>query len=108
MLGLQLAQAVEIAHGYRGVIAGGVGNDLFRGYSPLLQVAPEVVVFLIEAEHLAVATSAMSPEVDLAVHEDQVALQDVGLVLDLAVWVFLKAVTADCEHHADGSIGSEC
>ena len=89
------------------MLAGRVGDDLAGRDPPLLEVLPEGVVLLVQADHLAVPAPAVAAQVDLAVHRDEVALEDVGLVVDLAVGVLAEAVAADGQHHPQRRIRAE-
>ena len=60
VLGLEVAEAVEVAHRDRPHVAGRVGHDLAGRDPPLLEVLPEGVVLLVQAHHLAVAALAVA------------------------------------------------
>src|SRR5439155_8931097 len=78
---------------------GRVGQDLAGGRPPLLEVVPEAVRPFVQARHLAVAAAAEAAEIDAPIHRDEVALQDVGLVVDLAVGIRGEAAATHGEHH---------
>ena len=62
------------------------------------------VVLLVQAHDLAVAAPADPAQVDGAVHGHQVALQDVGLVVDLPVGVVAEAVAAHGQDHPERQV----
>ena len=66
------------------------------------------VVLLVQAHDLAVPAPADPAQVDRPVHRDEVALQDVGLVVDLAVGVVAEAVAADGQDHPQRHVRAEC
>ena len=58
-------------------------------------------------KHLAMPAPAVAAQVDFAVHGDQVALQDIALVLDRAIGVLAEAVAADGQDHPQRGIGPQ-
>jgi len=106
MLGLQVAKPVLVAHGDRPGVGQRVRDDLARRRSPLLEVLPERVILLIQAHYLAMPTATHPAQVDAAVHCDEVALEDVRLVVDRAVRILGEAGAADREHHSKRGIGT--
>ena len=101
VLRLEPAQAIGVAHRDRHHVVRRVLDDLARRHAPLLEVLPQAVVLVVQADHLAVAAPAVPPQVDRSVLHDQVALQDVGRVVDLAVGVLGEAVAADGQDHPE-------
>ena len=99
VLGLEIAEAIHVAHRDGTGVAGRVGRDLTCRDAPLLEVLPEGVILLVEARHLAVAAAADAAQIDGAVHRDEVALEDVRLVVDLPVGVLAEAAAADGQDH---------
>ena len=107
VLRLEPAQAIGVAHRDRHHVVRRVLDDLARRDAPLLEVLPEAVVLVVQADHLAVAAPAVPPQVDRSVLHDEVALEDVGRVVDLAVGVLGEAVPADGEDHAERRVRAE-
>ena len=58
VLGLEVAQAVEVAHRDRAGVGGPVGDDLPGGDPPLLELLPQRAVLLVQPDDLAVAAAA--------------------------------------------------
>ena len=107
VLRLEIAQAVEVAHRDGPDVVRDVGRDLAGGDPPRLEALPQRMVLLVQADDLTVATLAMAPQVDGAVHRHEVPLEDVRFVVDLAVRVVGKAAAADGQHHPEGQVRSE-
>ena len=99
VLRLEVAETVQVAHRDRPDVVGDVGRDLAGRDAPALQALPQVVVLLVQAHDLAVAALAVAAQVDGAVHRDEVALEDVRLVVDLAVGIVAEALAADGQDH---------
>ena len=107
VLRLQVAEAVQVAHRDRPSIAGAIGHDLAGRDAPLLEVLPEADVLLVQAHHLAVAAPADPAQLDLPVHRDEVALEDVGLVVDLSIRILREAAAADRQDHPERGIRAQ-
>ena len=107
VLGLEVTEAVGVAHRDRGGVARAVGDDLPRRHPPLLERLPQVGVFLVQRDDLAVAAPADPAKVDVAVHRHEIALEDVGLVLDLAIRIVAEAVAAHGQDHAQRGVRAE-
>ena len=107
MLRLEVTETVEIAHRDRPDVLRLVRSEDARRDAPLLEAFPERDVLLVQAHDLAVASLALAPEIDGAVLRDEVALEDVDFVLDLAIRVLAEAAAADRQHHPKGRVGPE-
>jgi hypothetical protein len=107
VLGLEPPEPVRVAHRDGHHVVGGVVDDLAGRHAPLLEVLPQVVVLVVEADDLAVPATAVAAQVHRSVLEHQVALQDVGGVVDLAVRVLTEAAPADGEDHAKRGVRPE-
>ena len=91
-----------------GRVLSGVSGVMTRGGDPpVLELLPEVVVLLVQAHDLAVPAAAHPAQVDRAVHRHQVALEDVGLVVDLAIGVLAEAAPADGQDHPEREVRAE-
>ena len=101
VLGLQVTEALGIAHRDRRVVAWPVRDDLPGRRSPLLERVPERVGLLVERCDLAMPAPAVAPQVDAPVHRDEVALEDVRLVVELAIGVLREAVPAHGQDHPE-------
>ena len=65
------------------------------------------MVLFVQTHHLSVAPLAVAPQVDRAVHRHEVALEDVGLVVDLPIGIVTEALAADGQHHSERQIGAK-
>ena len=107
VLGLEVAEAVEVAHRDRRALPGVSGMISRVGVRHCWRYSQSRVVLLVQAHDLAVAAPADPPEVDGPVHRHEVALEDVGLVVDLAVGVLGEAAAAHGQDHAQRREGAE-
>jgi hypothetical protein len=107
VLRLEIAEPVQVAHRDGPGVAGAVGDDLAGRDPPLLEVLPDGVILLVQARDLAVAAPAGPPQIDAAVHRHEVALQDVRLVVDLAVGILAEAPPAHGEDHPERQVGAQ-
>jgi hypothetical protein len=107
VLRLEIAEPVQITHRDRPDIRRPVWGDLARRDPPLLEPFPEADVLLVEADDLTVPALAGPAKVDRAVLGDEVALEDVGLVVEVAVRILAEAGPADRQDHPEGRVWAE-
>ena len=93
-----------LVSGRNGIQRRGIRFDRARRHAPLLQVAPEVRVFLIERPHLAVGASTEPTEVDDAALIDEMTVADIVRKRGIEGGILGEALRAHGPHALENRI----